>query len=510
VIGACAGAVGAAAPDPIETKPDETMDSHSASSFLKEELRKNAGERRESERRRADDERARRSERDDKRSSDRRRSGGATGDLDDVEEEGAAAELPASTNPLLIAVAHGDAEAVAALVAKADVDLDAVDEHGNTALILAAEGEGECLRLLLDAPRECKLDYVNTRGLSALDVAVQYEDEAGVTALLEKGARLRASTVGAAESSSSQVRHVLAKKTKDNKVDPDVAEWLKELRVNPDRDPTPISHRQGGQRRNSNVGLDDEDDSFTRERELERDRRASQSNGPNGRESKRRNSVTGTKQKRNSMSGMASTLRSAVRSLRPSRGNRAGSINEDCEEDSSSRPSRRRLNSGLEEDDMDDNRSSQRRMSCGGRRDSLSGLVSERRESISERNGSQRPSGVGRRMSASLSSVGRRMSLGARRDSVIGGRRDSIADQTSGSGGGDQASIAALAAAIDRALDGKLKVLRDDLLRSAMVRDRVTSAEMDKRFAATDDILRGIAQSVNRVMMRQVAGDSWM
>ena len=86
---------------------------------------------------------------------------------------------------LFNAVHEGDASLVEELLA-AGVPAGVVDEEGSTALIVAARGESECARLLMVAG--CPLEYEGKNGVTALKAAVEYEDSAMVSMLMEAGA----------------------------------------------------------------------------------------------------------------------------------------------------------------------------------------------------------------------------------------------------------------------------------------------------------------------------------
>ena len=83
-------------------------------------------------------------------------------------------------------VGQGDAESLAELLKDPTLDISVQDENGNTALIMSAEGEGECVRLLINAGSS--LDHTNHEGAGALDTAINYQDEDIVRQLMAAGA----------------------------------------------------------------------------------------------------------------------------------------------------------------------------------------------------------------------------------------------------------------------------------------------------------------------------------
>ena len=96
-----------------------------------------------------------------------------------------AARVDARAPELLEAISMGDADAVGALL-KDGVPADSRDTDGlKTALMMAAEGEEACMRLLLE--HGASIDYQNKRGETALMAAVQYADEGIIRLLIEDG-----------------------------------------------------------------------------------------------------------------------------------------------------------------------------------------------------------------------------------------------------------------------------------------------------------------------------------
>ena len=68
------------------------------------------------------------------------------------------------------------------------MDRDARAQDGNTALMLAAEGEPQIVEALIE--HGCDLNIQNSEGHTALMRAIQYEDEMIISMLLEAGARM--------------------------------------------------------------------------------------------------------------------------------------------------------------------------------------------------------------------------------------------------------------------------------------------------------------------------------
>jgi ankyrin repeat protein len=82
----------------------------------------------------------------------------------------------------LLTLPHCFAELVEELLGKG-VPVDSTDDEGNTALLLAAEGEPEIVDICLK--HGANVNHQNSEGLSALMCAVKYEDEAIITLLVE-------------------------------------------------------------------------------------------------------------------------------------------------------------------------------------------------------------------------------------------------------------------------------------------------------------------------------------
>ena len=113
-------------------------------------------------------------------------------------------------NLLVTAVNEGDSEEVSKLLAETGdlkVDLGLCDSSGRTALMHAAEGESECVRLLLAAGHQ--LDAENTDQRTALDTSISYDDESIVKLLLEAGAMTTQTSLALATEASQEVRHAL-------------------------------------------------------------------------------------------------------------------------------------------------------------------------------------------------------------------------------------------------------------------------------------------------------------
>jgi hypothetical protein len=129
---------------------------------------------------------------------------------------------------LFEAVRQGDSEALAELLKKTKKkNLAAKDEDGNSALILAAEGEVECVRLLLEA--ESPLNLENNNSNTALNVAVTYQDEAIVRMLLAADARVTLATVRLSEASSSEVRTALLESEGNSAFDSDARAEIRRM-----------------------------------------------------------------------------------------------------------------------------------------------------------------------------------------------------------------------------------------------------------------------------------------
>eukprot|EP00966_Prymnesium_polylepis_P020262 467110-Prymnesium_polylepis.1 len=97
--------------------------------------------------------------------------------------------IPSGLQPqvkeLFNAVTEGDVSTLCRLMTEG-VPANATDDDGNTALILAAEGEPQCVEELLHAG--CPIDHQNNLGLTALMIAVKYDDDALVKVLIDAGA----------------------------------------------------------------------------------------------------------------------------------------------------------------------------------------------------------------------------------------------------------------------------------------------------------------------------------
>lgn len=95
--------------------------------------------------------------------------------------------VTASVATLFNAVCCGDLDDVIKSL-KEGVPVDSLDDDGNTALIIAAEGEPGIVEELLE--RGAKIDSQNHNGVTALIAAVKYEDPSLVSILIAAGADL--------------------------------------------------------------------------------------------------------------------------------------------------------------------------------------------------------------------------------------------------------------------------------------------------------------------------------
>jgi hypothetical protein len=133
-------------------------------------------------------------------------------------------------NLLVAAVNEGDSEEVSKLLAETGdlkVDLGLCDSSGRTALMHAAEGESECVRLLLAAGHQ--LDAENTDQRTALDTSISYDDEGIVKLLLEAGAKTTQTSLALATEASQEVRDTLCTFADRSKLDPAVREVLEQM-----------------------------------------------------------------------------------------------------------------------------------------------------------------------------------------------------------------------------------------------------------------------------------------
>ena len=121
----------------------------------------------------------------------------------------AASEIDEAAKRLFRAIEDGDAQAVDAFIKDADGggNLEARDANGNTALILAAEGEVECVRFLLEGG--AAVNVANDEGKTPLNIAIEYQDSAIVQMLVNAGASISKRSVLLLEASASEVRDVL-------------------------------------------------------------------------------------------------------------------------------------------------------------------------------------------------------------------------------------------------------------------------------------------------------------
>ena len=91
------------------------------------------------------------------------------------------------TDALLRAASAGNADTVRTLLASPNVDVNGIDEHGNTPLILAARfGHDEVVTALLIAKAEVKTK--NNEGKTALMLASEGGHDQTVRALTQAGA----------------------------------------------------------------------------------------------------------------------------------------------------------------------------------------------------------------------------------------------------------------------------------------------------------------------------------
>jgi uncharacterized protein len=93
----------------------------------------------------------------------------------------------AETDALLRAARAGNADTVRALLASPNVDVNGIDEHGNTPLIEAARfGHDEVVTALLIAKAEMK--QMNDEGKTAMMLAAEGGHDETVKVLTEAGA----------------------------------------------------------------------------------------------------------------------------------------------------------------------------------------------------------------------------------------------------------------------------------------------------------------------------------
>jgi hypothetical protein len=370
---------------------------------------------------------------------------------------------------------------------------------------------------------------VNTDGFSALDVAIKYEDETGVAVLLQAGARVRSISVSTAEASSRDVRAVL--RTKAKNVDADATDALALLTAaagSPSTRPAP----QLADSSRDSWRMSAPEEEIQPFDESSNDGKGSGDGDTSAVATEKRSEKVAKVRRTNSIGG---TIRSffTVRSLRSRTASTGegdapadarGSARARGAEDESNAPDASTTAAGgkspaktsalgkmrpFNKSSKGDSKERDDELSEAKRRsDTADGSGDVKRRSnmgdgSEDATGGQPEKGLPRKESSFV----RRMSFAA------GGRRGSVND---GGGGGEQASLA-LAAAIDRALDGKLKVLRDDLMRDAAARDFAMRQEaaardraMNQKFDRINDTLSGIVLNINRVMTRQVAGDTWM
>ena len=92
------------------------------------------------------------------------------------------------TEALLRAASAGNADTVRALLTSPNVDVNGVDDQGNTALILAGRfGHNEVVRALLIARADVRVK--NNEGKTALMLAAEGGHDQTVATLTEAGAR---------------------------------------------------------------------------------------------------------------------------------------------------------------------------------------------------------------------------------------------------------------------------------------------------------------------------------
>ena len=97
-----------------------------------------------------------------------------------------AAKTP-ETEALLRAASAGNADTVRTLLASPSVDVNGVDDQGNTALILAARlGHDDVVRSLLTARAD--VNITNNEGKTALMLAAAGGHDETVAALMQAGA----------------------------------------------------------------------------------------------------------------------------------------------------------------------------------------------------------------------------------------------------------------------------------------------------------------------------------
>ncbi|KAJ8871071.1 hypothetical protein PR048_027375 [Dryococelus australis] len=89
------------------------------------------------------------------------------------------------TRPIHVAAGAGNVAALAALVASPGVDVNDIDNLGNTALHVCAKGaQEECVSVLLDCP-SYQVNLLNRKGLSALHLAALHGSEDLVRTMLQ-------------------------------------------------------------------------------------------------------------------------------------------------------------------------------------------------------------------------------------------------------------------------------------------------------------------------------------
>jgi ankyrin repeat protein len=97
------------------------------------------------------------------------------------------ASRSSETDALLRAATAGNADTVRALLASPNVDVNGIDEHGNTPLILAARsGHDDAVTALLIAKAD--VNVKNDEGKTALMLAAEGGHDETVRALTQAGA----------------------------------------------------------------------------------------------------------------------------------------------------------------------------------------------------------------------------------------------------------------------------------------------------------------------------------
>lgn len=120
-----------------------------------------------------------------------------------------ASDTDTASVELFTAISDGDADEVQRVLEARTANLGRLNEDGQTALTLAAAGEGECVRLLLNSHAPVHLK--NSSGKTPLDVAIGYQDEIIVEMLLEAGAKVTVSTISIVGDGSAEIRDLFVR-----------------------------------------------------------------------------------------------------------------------------------------------------------------------------------------------------------------------------------------------------------------------------------------------------------